>query len=369
MTARGYAGLWLGLMIGWFGLLPGGMTTVRGADLTKYISPDFCAALVIHPERIGKSTLATALSSGLPKEMAEKGSLKDAFAALAKAPGMVIPPGFDGAKLATLLEGKNLRRVVIVIDPMPIPGLPVAPGFIVQFAEDVDGQGIVAAACSDWKPAESEGTKYMKWRIPEPGAPEVAVVVPDSKTLIVGLDATVVKMLAKSQGDQPLVHRLRKASFDNDILFEFLVEPLTAKLVKGTSKSIDQFLEFIKDAKSASLTLNFSGDKLLHTEVATVKPETAAMYSVSAQAVIGVGKQQFETMKKNPPPFVPKPLVPALSKLGDEVFNGLTSKVEGTQMQLDMAMPASLADTLKTLGPMAAAFAPKAPAAGGPPPR
>ena len=72
-----------------------------------------------------------------------------------------------------------------------------------------------------WQPAEAEGTKYMKMKNPTAGQPDVAAVVADSQTLIAGFDVTVVKMLAKDQGEQPLVKQLQRASFKNDIL-EFL---------------------------------------------------------------------------------------------------------------------------------------------------
>src|SRR5208282_1715567 len=98
----GWALLALALVLG--GLIPNGRNVARGADLGHYISPDFCAALVIHPDRISKSTLAEAIKPDLPKAKESPDAMKAAVAALANQKGL--PPGFDLAKIAKLLEGK-----------------------------------------------------------------------------------------------------------------------------------------------------------------------------------------------------------------------------------------------------------------------
>jgi hypothetical protein len=46
--------------------------------------------------------------------------------------------------------------------------------------------------------------------------------------------------------------------------------------------------------------------------------------------------------------------VAAISKLGDEVFEGLTITANGPQLAVDLAMPASLPDVLKLAAQMAA---------------
>ena len=170
-------------------------------------------------------------------------------------------------------------------------------------------------------------------------------------------------MLAKDQGAQPFLKQLRNASLDNDICLEFLAEPLWAKITKATGKSTDNALAAMgnpmlaglaKEVKSVSIKLNFSGKTLLHAEIATVKPETAAMFTAIAQKSVTDLKPNFEEMKKQPPPMMPPPLVPIISKLGDEVFEGLKVKAEGPLMEIDLAMPASLPDALKAASEMAA---------------
>src|ERR1700722_14834910 len=83
------------------GLIPGGAPSARGAELTKYISSDFCAALVIHPERIKKSTLAVAFKEGSPTGTSDDDSSKAAIAFLKGQKSL--PPGMDPDKLAKLL--------------------------------------------------------------------------------------------------------------------------------------------------------------------------------------------------------------------------------------------------------------------------
>ena len=365
MTLQRQGKLCLGLAIALAGLIPAGTSVVRGADLTRYLSSDFCAAVVIHPQRISKSTLAAAVQSGLPKEMASADPAK-AIATLTRLKDL--PPGMDLAKLAKLLEGKTIIRIVIFIDPMPTADVPAAPGIIVQFGDDIDGDGLLAAISSDWKPAEAKGVKYKTLKSPEPGKPDIGAFVPDARTLIAGLDATVVKMLAKDQGGQPLLKQLQHASFDNDILVEFLAEPLWAEKANGGGKSAEKIIGSLggpdlaksaKEIKSLSIKLNFSGKTLLHAEVVTDTPETATKYAAVAQAGIAFAKPQFEALKKQPPPLVPPPAVAVISKLGDEVFEGLTIKNDGPQLLVNLAMPASLPDALKLAAQMAAQMQPQ----------
>jgi hypothetical protein len=352
----------LGLTIALAGLLSGGTNVAGGAELTRYLSPDFCAVVVIHPERIKTSTLAVAANSALPKEMASADPTPALMAALATQKNL--PPGLDVAKLVKLTAGKAVRRIVIFIDPMPAKDLPAAPGVIVQFGEDIDTEGLLSAISSGWEPVEAVGTKYKKLQNPKPGQPDLAAVALDPRTLIAGMDATVLKMLAKDQGVQPLLKQLQHTSFDHDIIVEFLAEPLLAKVAKSAGKSPEEVLasmgdgkttwgQLAKDVKSASLTLDFSGETLFHGEVGAAKPESAAAMSMMATMGVAGGKAKFAEMKKGPLPMVPPAALEVISKLGDEMFAGLTIKAEGPRLVVDLPMPASLPDALKFAAQMA----------------
>jgi hypothetical protein len=269
--------------------------------------------------------------------------------------------------LAKLVEGKIIIRIMVFIDPTPMAGVPAAPGMIVQFGNDIDGDAILATLSPDWQAAEANGVKYKKLKNPEAGKPDIAAFAPDARTLIAGLDATMVKMLAKEQGAQPLLKQLQHSNFDNDILLEFVAAPL---LGNGSGTSAEKalaalggpdFAKAAKDLKSFSIKLNFSGKTLLHAEVVTDAPETAAKYAAMAQMGITFAKPKFEELKKQPAPMLPPQAVSAISTLGDEVFAGLTVKNDGPQLVVDLAMPASLPDALKLAAQMAIQMAPKAP--------
>jgi len=372
MTLQRRARVWLGLAIALAGLLPGGTRAAYGADLSRYVSSDFCGALVIHPERINKSELAVALKSGLSKEMTAADPVAAALAAMGKQPKKDLPPGMDVAKLAKLLDGKIVTRIVILIEPTPTADPKVSPGIIIQFGNDIDGEAILAAFSTDWKSAETHGIQYKTVKT-DPGKPDFAAYVPDARTLIAGLESTVVKMLAKDQGSQPLLKQLQNTKIDNDIILEYLAEPIWAAAAKGTSteKALSDLggpnaAKMAKDLKSMSIKLNFSGKTLLHAEVVTDKPEVAAQYAALAQMGIGIVKPQFQDMKKQPPPFLPPPAVPVISKLGDEVFDGLTVKNDGPQLVVDLPMPASLPDALKLAAQLAGAMAAPMPPKEGP---
>ena len=335
----------------------GRMQAARAADLTQYISPDFCAVLVIHPDRIGESTLAEAVKSALPKD-ATGGDPAATIKAMAKNQKN-LPPGFDVEKLSKLLQDAKVHRIVIAFDTNTEKPAAAGGGLIVQFASDVDGDAILSAVSTDWQPAELSGVKCKTMKSSD--GTEIAAVAPDSRMLIAGVKATVAKMLAKNDGERPLLKQLQKASLKHDILIEFHGESMWAGLTKSSGKSIDELLapmknpamaNMAKDVKSVSLQLDFSGKSLLHGEVASGKPETAATMAMMANMGVSGGKQQFEAMKKQPLPLIPPNVLPVLTKLGDEIFAGLQIKAEGPQLTVDLPMPDSLPDALKAAAKM-----------------
>ena len=346
------------------------MQAARAADLTQYISPEFCAVLVIHPDRIGESTLGEAVKSVLPKEIGgDPAALIVANLKKQKDP----PKGMDADKLVSLLKGKTVHRVVLMIDSTMEKNNTPNAAMIVQFGSDIDGEGILSAVTTEWQPGEANGVKYRKMK-GKPGEADGAAVAPDSRMLIFGVESTVAKMLANNEGERPLLKQLQKASLKHDILVEVYVEPLLAGLAKSTGKSADVLLaqtgnpELAKDVKSLSLQLDFSGTKLLHAEVGTGKPDTAAKLVGMGLAGVADCKQQFEAVKKQPPPFIPPPLVPVLSKLGDEIFAGLQIKSEGSLLTADLPMPDSLPDALKEGAKMIAPLVANGGNAAAPPP-
>ena len=346
-----------------------GTNSSRAASLSQYLSPDFCAVLVIHPQRISQSTLGEAVKSGLPPAVAGADPIATAVGAL-KNQKSGLPPGMDPDKLAKLLQGKPVQRIAIFIDSTMEKNTP-GSALVAQFGSDIDGEGILAALTTDSQPAQSNGSKYRKLK-DKPGEPDGAALAPDNRTLILGVESTVVKMLAAQQGERPLLKQLQRASFDNDIILEYCAEPMWAGLTKASGKSIDETLApmvgkdpamagMAKDIKSVSLRVNFSGKKLLRGEAATGKQETASMMSTIGQQLKGTAKQKLEELKKQPPPGPAAMLVPILAKVGDEALQGLEIKAEGPQMTVDLATPDSLAATLKALAQMVGAMIPAPP--------
>lgn len=179
-------------------------------------------------------------------------------------------------------------------------------------------------------------------------------------------------MLAAHHGEPPLLKQLQHASFDNDIILEYCAEPLWTGLTKASGKSLDEILAplvgkdpatagMVKDVKSISLRVNFSGKTLLRGDVATGKPETAAAMSMIGQQLKGVAKQKLEELKKQPPPGPMAMLAPIFSKVADEALAGLEIKADGPQMTVELATPDSLAATLKGLAQTFGAMIPAPP--------
>lgn len=329
----------------------------KGGSLANYISPDFCAAVVIHPERIAQSPLAAAVKSAFPSQ-GEAADLSSMVTMAASQGSM--PPGMDAAQLAQLLKDKPVHRVVLLIDPMPVPGIPAGPGLILQFGADVDGKAILTALSKDWKAADTQGTAYQTLKNPEAGKPDIAACVVDARMILVGLEPTVLKMLAKPEDARPLLDQLRKTSLNHDVVVEFLAEPLLTKYAQSTGKSTEEALKALgeqaamaKDVKSLSATMNCSGKTLFHAELVTAKAESAGMLGMLATMGLNAGKEKFEVFKKDPPPMPPTVIEP-LKKLGDEVLKSLSIKNDGPRLVVDLPMPAALPDALKAAGEMAA---------------
>jgi len=345
-------------------LVPAGARALHGADLKRYIASDFCAAIVIHPERINQSTLAEAARSGLPKPLSNADPLKAALDAAKQNP-QGLPPGMDPAKLADLLKDKPIHRIVLLAEPLPGPKtgpqLPVMPGvgIIVQFSADIDGEAIISAACSQWQPATTEGTAYKVLRVP---GQTFAALAPDARTLIFGSETSVKKMLAKEPGAQPLLKQLQHTSLDNDIIIEAALDIAAMQTAQAMGTTVDELLAgaklepgqlaMAKDVKSISIALNLSGKTLIHGELVTTKPDTAAGLAGMANAGIAQAKPAFESVKKNPSPLIPKPLMDGLAKVGDEVLAGQSVKADGNRVLLEVPMPESLADLLKQAAAM-----------------
>ena len=152
-----------------------GTSSSRAASLPQYLSPDFCAVLVIHPQRISESTLGEAIKSGLPAAVANVDPIAAAVGSL-KNQKSGLPPGMDPDKLSQLLQGKAVQRIVLFIDSSMDKNTPNS-ALVAQFGKDIDGEGILAALTTEWQPAESNGTKYRKLK-DKPGEADGAALRP-----------------------------------------------------------------------------------------------------------------------------------------------------------------------------------------------
>lgn len=327
-----------------------------GGALARYVAPDFCGAIVIHPQRIAQSPVAAALKEGGSASAGAAPAL-----AMLQAQAGLASSGIDAQKLASAIQGKPIRRVVVLLDALLAPKPMAAPGVILQFEGPVDGKAILAALSADWKPADAGGTPIQTLKNPAEGLPPIAVCVCDEQTIIGGLQPTVEKMLAKDQGQQPLLDQLRHTSLENDIVVEFLAAPLLAKLAKSPEALAalgDPTMALMaQEVKSLSTTINLSGATLFHAELTTAKDETAAQVKMMADMGVAAGKMKLEEFKAKPPAIAPADIAPLVSKLGDEVLGGLTLKNEGPKLVIDLPMPASLVETLKAISKKTAALA------------
>jgi len=318
--------------------------------LSQYVAGDFCAAIVVHPHRMAQSPMLAKLPQAPEKPAVPP-----------------VVPGVDLSELNTLLKPLNLRRIVVLIDPLPKDNLAFFPGVIFQFEEEVAGNELLAKVFSDLEAAEFKGQKYQKSAAAGAALGNVPLGLHwgDPWTLIVAPEPTLQKMLAVA-GPQPLLEPLRKAGLKNDVLVQVMAEPILAAYQRASGQTPEQLKAamagnpagmFIGEVTAAGLTLNLSGDMLCELRVATKSDAVAGQLVGLAGMGLAMGKQQFAALKDAPPPQIPPPLVEPVMTVGQQILDGMQAKQEGSEAVLSIKMPAGLPKLLETAATMATAMA------------
>jgi hypothetical protein len=311
--------------------------TPSGGALGRYVSPDFWGAVVIHPARVAKSPLW----AGLPS----KG---------AAAMPLSLFPGIGANETAALSQmvGSSvdkLRRIVVLLE-----GVPTAEAFaknsppvIIQFEEDLDPKLLQATG---GEAGEYQGMRLIK--IKAPTGQVFALCTPDPKVLLVSSEASLHKMLTPPSGPQPLLEELRRVSLDNDVMLAVVMEPL----VKAAGPALPpQAKPIVEGMRSATATLNFTGDTLLHVDLIAIKEEIAMGLQMQLGALQALGTQQVQQMKANPPQML-APVAGVLVPVLEEAVAGTKINKDALHITADMNMPSKLPELVKAAAMMAAAM-------------
>ena len=187
-------------------------------NLTQFIGPEFFAAVVIHPSRIVKSPMLAGVIAELSKT-ANSGSPRN-------------------ARNTEFFKPEKIRRIVVLTASTAEGGIGATHlivGAIIQFNEDVDSESFLRQdAKLSGDPMDSatvEGVPYFtskptgaRSKTGAGGADAAYVAGP--RTLVLGMESAVKKMLAPAAGPRTLLEQLKHSSLDNDLLIQIAAEPL-----------------------------------------------------------------------------------------------------------------------------------------------
>jgi len=339
----------VGLVLGWAATFdsPGAYAqSPSSGALGRFISSDFWGALVIHPARIAKSPL---------------------WAELAKMPGgQKLPISLPGmgpnesalvAQIAGSMDASQFRRLVVLMEGIPDPTGKTIPGMIIQFEQET-AEKLMTALAAAGQPGEFKGTKYVKMQAP--GGQSVAICAAHPTILLIASEPTLQKMLTPPTDSQPLLDELRRVSLENDVMLAAVAEPLLKSAGAALPPTVKPMVEGLK---SASATVNFTGETLLRLDLVALKEEVAMGLQAQLSAMVALGTQQVQAMKASPPAMIPPPLAGALMPVLEEALAGTKINKDATRVTADMKMPSKLPDLVKAGAAMAAAMGSAMPAA------
>jgi len=305
------------------------------ANLSEFIASDFCAAIVVHPGRLIKSPAAEALPLEAAQGMAAGGS--------------------GAAKAAAVLDPKKVRRAVILIDPTPIADSPVSVGVILQFEEDINAMALLSQQYQDIRSVEFEGKKYLSSSSAGQGDVPGAAYVAGPRTLLMGPEPTLKKMLAAEDAPRPLLDQLRRSSLKNDLLVEILADPLVKLLQESSASSPEgapsqgmMAAAMLADVKAASLSLNFSGDTLLQLALYGKQADSVAKLHGQLSMFQAMAGQQLKTAAADAEK-TPEGLAGPLVAFGQELLDGTQLTKEDDRALLVVKMPKDLPGMVKKL--------------------
>jgi hypothetical protein len=325
-------------------------------NLTQFIGPEFCAALVIHPSRLVKAPMFTGLSLPDTSSMTKSG-----------------PP--EAALAAEFFKAEKIRRIVVLVASTAEGGIGpshLTVGAIIQFNDDVDSESFLKQVAKDAEPATLGDATYLTSKAlsipPDPAAKTAAVpsaaFVAGPRTLLIGLEPAMKKMLAPATGPRTLLEQLKHSSLNNDVLLQIAAEPLMKSEAGATLKALTQAqpkqpgVELIDDVKSIALALNVTQEPLLKLAVVGAKPDSADKFSGLMQvAKMGIAAA-LDGAKKNPSPMLPPDLKEPLFKVADEIVAALQVAKQGDEVALTIAQPPTLPALVQKAAQMAAKFTP-----------
>lgn len=267
----------------------------KGLDVT-YVNDDVFAAVVLHPSRVLKSpalkdvplaAVATAMKEavGFEPQQVEQVMLLLSFAE-------AFPPR-DSDRAA------RQREV-----PWRLEG--IQPGLIVRFKEPLATKDLVARVAKAAKVGELEEvtwndkTYYLAARI------DLAAYRANDRTLVIGFEPELKKMLAAASGKGVLAERLRKAGAAHDVIVAVNADAVRKTVERfrreigraGDTLPIGLLLELYKHLKGGTFTADIAENLRLQWDLDAASAESAELLNDLARGWFAALKVFIPVLKK-----------------------------------------------------------------------
>jgi hypothetical protein len=319
----------------------------------SFIHPDFNAAFVIQPARIVQSP------SPLLPSREERNRL------------------IDQGIQATGIDFSKVGQFIVVLGPAPPgqprrrpsppglrpgmrpPGPPSRPGAdepapfvgaaILRFTEPVDDLAILDKALHQMDRVQVGDKTYYRSKTETQDGQPLAGHFDGSRTILLGPEPMLKKMLTAKSAVSPLGEKLREFGLDHDLFGVFLVEParsMLKDLVQSpaaqkqfpTARTLDADLNILR------VTANLEGDKLMRIILEGRDDAAAKNLEELAEGLLNLSKVMYPQLK----PIIEKETSPEIAanviKVTDQFLKkeGVTVMREGKTVTITLNKPKDL---------------------------
>jgi len=306
----------------------------------SYVPSDCFAVWISHPQRIEKSPLVAPFL-----EHAEEMDLEEALSVLlAKFPHL----DETDAKIAQLVAAVSpATEEVKGPDEMPL-----VPALVLRFAESVDGKKLMGKMFDeDMEEAAHAGKTYYVNQ-----HDEVAVYLPDDRTMVVSVEKMVQKIITAKPSRGLLLDRLRGVDARHDVIAGVVLDPLrelieevAADLRRELPPELAAVADVPKHAEAAMLTIDFTGEKMIDLVVEAQDAKSAFdvenLVKKGRDGLSNLYTKHREEMLRDMPPTLAGPF----EILVAEMFRGFHVARKDDRVFLNLKRPPSLEDFVRKL--------------------
>jgi hypothetical protein len=319
----------------------------------SFIHPDFNAAFVIQPERIVQSPSPLLPSKEERNRLIDQG-IQSTGIDFSKVGQLIVvlgpaPPNQPPRRPNPPRPRAGMRPPA----PSPRPGAdepaPFVAARILRFTEPVDDMAIMVKSLHQMDRVEAGGKTYFRSKIAKEGGQPLAGHYDGSRTVLLGPEPLLKKMLTAKGTVSPLGEKLREFGLDHDLFGMFLVEPVRSRL-KDLAQSPDLQEQFPtaktlhEDLNAVRLTADLDGDKLMRIILEGKDDAAARNLEELADEVLNQVKAAYPRLK----PIIQKETSPesaaSVIKVTDQFLKkeGITVTREGNTVFVTLNKPKDL---------------------------